>query len=60
MVKIMNNNANALGMAESLISEISEPKKIKYIKKEKGLLERAELDDNKTILVEDNRQILLG
>lgn len=56
----MNNNANALGMAESLISEISEPKKIKYIKKEKGLLERAELDDNKTILVEDNRQILLG
>ncbi len=45
-----------LDMAESVISD--EPKAIKRIKKDKGLIERTE--SSKTILTEDNKELILG
>ena len=51
-------NANKMANAENAINNLTQ-NKVKFIKKEKGLMEREE-NDNKVILVEDNRQILLG
>ena len=42
-------------MAESIIND--EPKAVKRIKKDKGLIERTE--SSKTILTEDNKQLLV-
>jgi len=44
-----------ISMAESIIND--EPKAIKRIKKDKGLIERTE--SSKTILTEDNKQLLV-
>ena len=35
-------------------------KKVKVIKKEKGLIERQENDETKIILAEDNGQVIFG
>lgn len=45
-----------LDMVESVISD--EPNAIKRIKKDKGLIERTE--SSKTILTEDNKELILG
>ena len=52
-------NANQINNAEVLINSINEQQQVKYLKKDKGLLERTE-NEEKVILTEDNRQILLG
>lgn len=56
--KITNvmDTKDKLDMAESVISD--EPKAIKRIKKDKGLIERTE--SSKTILTEDNKELILG
>ena len=51
-------NANLINNAEQLI-ESNEEQKVKYIKRDRGLLERTE-NEEKIILAEDNRQVLLG
>ena len=51
-------NANKIFKAEEIANNLSN-KNIKYIRKDKGLMEREE-NENKIILAEDNRQILLG
>lgn len=57
-------NANNMSRAYNLVNEISDngfkPAKVKRIKKEDGLLERAEYAEEQIILAEDNRQILFG
>lgn len=55
-------NVNNIERAEELINGINQDNttSVKFIKKEKGLIERTELDNKKVILVEDNRQIILG
>ena len=52
-------NANLMNTAEHLIESINEEQRVKFIRKERGLLERTENED-KIILTEDNRQVLLG
>ena len=52
-------NANLINNAEQLIESINEEQRVKYIKKDRGLLERKE-NEEKIILAEDNRQVLLG
>ena len=52
-------NANLINNAEQLIESINEEQKVKYIKRDRGLLERTE-NEEKIILTEDNRQVLLG
>ena len=52
-------NTNRLAEAKSLIDSVG-GSNVKYIKKEPGLLEREKMNDDKIILTEDNRQILLG
>lgn len=55
-------NVNNFERAEELINNMNQNDlaSVKYIKKEKGLIERTEADNKKVILVEDNRQIILG
>lgn len=48
-------NIDKISMAESIIND--EPKAVKRIKKDKGLIERTE--SSKTILTEDNKQLLV-
>lgn len=56
-----NNNSkekkpmDKISMVEAIIND--EPKSIKKIKKDKGLIERTE--SSKTILTEDNKQLLV-
>lgn len=45
--------------AQELIGKLNS-QKVKYIKKDKGLIERDTIKDEKVILTEDNRQILFG
>lgn len=52
-------NANLMSNAECLIESINEEPKVKIVKKDRGLLERTE-NQEKIILTEDNRQVLLG
>lgn len=52
-------NANLINNAEQLIESINTEQKVKYIKRDRGLLERTE-NEEKIILAEDNRQVLLG
>lgn len=52
-------NANNITNAENLINNIN-GQKIKYVKKDKGLMERKDGENEKVILMEDNREILLG
>lgn len=55
----MTNNANNIENAQKLVGKLN-GQNIKYIRKEAGLIERQNLEDDKVILAEDNRQILLG
>lgn len=55
----MTLNSNNMENADALINKL-DSKKVKYIKKDKGLIERNTIQDEKVILAEDNRQILLG
>jgi hypothetical protein len=54
-------NANNMSRAASIVSEMagSQPK-VKLIRKERGLLEREEMENEKIILAEDNRQLIFG
>lgn len=52
-------NANLMNSAEHLIESINEEQKVKIVKRDRGLLERTE-NEEKIILTEDNRQVLLG
>jgi len=52
-------DSNKMESAQNIISSLN-TSKVKYVKKEAGLLEREKMNDNKVILSEDNRQILLG
>ena len=52
-------NSNRINEAEEIINSFGTTKKVKYIKKEPGLLERKE-NEEKIILTEDSRQILFG
>jgi hypothetical protein len=56
------NNSNDMAKAATLIDSINQSKgaKVKYIKKEQGLIERTEDRKDKIILAEDNRQIIFG
>ena len=55
----MDINANNIENAQDIINKLNS-QKVKYVKKDKGLIERSELKDEKVILTEDNRQILFG
>ena len=55
-------DANRMSRAASIVNEMNgtaQPK-VKVIRKERGLLEREEMQDEKIILAEDNRQIIFG
>jgi len=52
-------NSNKMENAQSIIDSLNTPC-VKRIKKDAGLLEREKMNDDKIILAEDNRQILLG
>jgi hypothetical protein len=52
-------NTNNMEKAQELVGKL-DSKKVKYIKKDKGLIERNTVKDEQVILTEDNRQILLG
>ena len=53
-------NSNNIDNAQKLVGKLNS-QKVKYIKKERGLIERENIQvDDKVVLVEDNRQILLG
>jgi hypothetical protein len=54
-------NANNLNRAANIVSEMAGDKpNVKVIKKERGLLEREEMENEKIILAEDNRQLIFG
>jgi len=55
----MSVNINNMEKAQELVGKL-DSKKVKYIKKDKGLIERNTVKDEQVILTEDNRQILLG
>lgn len=56
------NNSNDMARANSIINSFGNEGKpqVKRIKKEQGLIERTEMDGEKIILAEDNRQVLFG
>jgi len=54
------NNSNNIAEAERILNGMGYTAKVKYLKKDKGLLEKENNNDEKIILAEDNRQILLG
>lgn len=56
-------NENNVVKAEELVNNLVNTKdtsNVKRIKQERGLIEKANADNNKVILVEDNRQIICG
>ena len=53
-------NENKFANAQNLLNSIGGAAKVKRIRKEAGLIERAELENEKIILTEDNRQVLFG
>lgn len=56
----MAHDANNIEKAQELVGKLDSKKNVKYIKKDKGLIERNTIKDDKVILTEDNRQILFG
>lgn len=52
-------NSNNIENAQELIGKLNS-QKVKFVKKDKGLIERDTIKDEKVILTEDNRQILFG
>lgn len=55
----MASNANNIEAAQKLVGKLN-GQTIKYIRKDSSLIERQNLEDDKVILAEDNRQLLLG
>ena len=53
-------NENKIANAFELVNSIGGKKNVKRIRKEAGLIERTQLEDEKIILTEDNRQVLFG
>ena len=53
-------NENKYANAFDLVNSIGGKKNVKMIRKERGLIERTQLDNEKVILTEDNRQVLFG
>ena len=53
-------NENNFANAQNLLNSLGGNKKVKRIRKEAGLIERTQLDNEKIILTEDNRQVLFG
>lgn len=53
-------NSNKIQDAQEIIDSINPKQKVKYVKKDRGLIERTSKEEDKIILAEDNRQILLG
>ena len=51
-------DGNNMRNAEELVGKLN-TQKVKYVKKDKGLIERKNKEEN-IILTEDNRQILFG
>lgn len=52
-------NSNNVENAQKLVGKLN-GQKVKFIKKDNSLIERQNLEDDKVVLVEDNRQLLLG
>jgi hypothetical protein len=52
-------DSNNMENAQELIGKLNS-QKVKFVKKDKGLIERDTVKDEKIILTEDNRQILFG
>lgn len=52
-------NTNNIENAQKLVGKLN-GKKVKYIRKDAGLIEREEINAEKVILAEDNRELLLG
>jgi len=52
-------NSNSIESAQSIIDSLGATN-VKRIKSDRGLIEREKMNDDKIILTEDNRQILLG
>ena len=55
----MVNNANNIEAAQKLVGKLN-GQNVKYIRKDSSLIERQKIEDDKVILAEDNRQVLLG
>ena len=55
----MEKNANNIEAAQKLVGKLS-GQSVKFIRKDNSLIERQNLEDDKVILAEDNRQLLLG
>ncbi len=55
----MEFNSNNIDDAQKLVNKLNS-QKVKYIRKERGLIERENIDAEKVVLAEDNRQVLLG
>ena len=53
-------NENNFADAQNILDSIGNKKNVKYVRKEAGLIERAQVDNEKIILTEDNRQVLFG
>ena len=55
------NNSNDMARANSIINSLDDSNvRVKRIKRDNGLIERTNKDDEKIILAEDNRQVLFG
>ena len=52
-------NTNNIENAQKLVGKLN-GQKVKYIRKDAGLIEREEINAEKVILAEDNRELLLG
>ena len=55
----MTPNSNNIENAQRLVGKLNKSN-VKYIKKERGLIERENIEADKVVLVEDNREVLLG
>lgn len=51
--------ANDIANAQNIINDMHNQKVVKYVKRDRGLLERKDYEDE-IILTEDKRQVLLG
>lgn len=46
--------------AQEILSRVNKKQTVKYIKTDNSLIERKDLENEKVILTEDNRQVLFG
>ena len=52
-------NSNKINEAEQIINGLTDNKVVKKVTKDRGLMERSEVEQN-IILEEDNRQVIFG